>query len=135
MDLDDIYRIDGYLSGKAIASEIIKRADDPNIIYRTNDTVLGTDAVKKLAKYITRLKYENEELKENYMNAQASANMVFDKVIPVQKVKDIFDVEIYNFNYLSKTDWSETQAYIDKTIANTLERILQKLLEGRNKNE
>lgn len=135
MDLDDIYRIEGYLSGKAIASEIIKRANDPNIIYRTNDTVLGTDAVKKLAKYITRLKYENEELKENYMNAQASANMVFDKVIPVQKVKDIFDVEIYNFNYLSKTDWSETQAYIDKTIANTLERILQKLLEGRNKNE
>lgn len=31
---------------------------------------------------------ENEELKESYMCAQACANMVFDKIIPVQKVKD-----------------------------------------------
>ena len=37
---------------------------------------------------INKYAKENEELKENYINAQASANIVFDKVIPVQKVKD-----------------------------------------------
>lgn len=126
MDLDDVYRIDGYLSGKAICSEIIKRADDPNIIYRTNDMVLDTDAVKELAKYITRLKYENEELKENYMNAQASANMVFDKVIPVQKVKDKIEELKINLVNMQGEELLIYESKID---------VLQELLERRNKNE
>lgn len=37
---------------------------------------------------IKKLQKENEELRENYKCAQACANMVFDKIIPVQKVKD-----------------------------------------------
>lgn len=41
-----------------------------------------------LLKLIKKLQKENEELKESYMCAQACANMVFDKIIPVQKVKD-----------------------------------------------
>ena len=43
---------------------------------------------QKIKQQIKKLQKENEELKESYMCAQACANMVFDKIIPVQKVKD-----------------------------------------------
>ena len=42
---------------------------------------------------------------------------------------------MHNFNYLSETDWSETQRIIDKEVANILQQILQELLESGGKND
>lgn len=50
-------------------------------------------------------------------------------------IKDIFDVKIHNFNYLSETDWSEAQRIIDKEVANILQQILQELLESEETND
>ena len=52
---EDIYRLDECLSGESMIEKLIDRAKDTNIIYRTNDTVLNTMAVQKLAKYIENL--------------------------------------------------------------------------------
>ena len=38
---------------------------------------------------------------------------------------------MHNFNYLSKTDWSEAQKIIDNEVANILQQILQELLESK----
>lgn len=90
-----------------------------------------------------RVLKENEELKvSDSSNSKIIANMSTrhfqdrEKIrnsIPIQKIKDIFNVKIHNFNYLSETDCSEIQKYKDKEIADILERILQELLEGSNK--
>lgn len=45
-------------------------------------------AIEHILSDYKRVLKENEELRENYKCAQACANMVFDKIIPVQKVKD-----------------------------------------------
>ena len=66
------------------------------------------------------LKKENEELKEKYTNAQACANMVFDKVIPVQKVKD----------KISERQFELQQEYKDFE-DDAILIVLQELLEGR----
>lgn len=91
-----------------------------------------------LSDYKRALK-ENEELRENYISAQACANMVFDKVIPVQKVKD-------KIEELKEQDreWTEELSEPDsnfKDIDRNLKRIknqidvLQELLEGRKEKE
>ena len=46
------------------------------------------EAIEHILSDYKRVLKENEELRENYRCAQACANMVFDKIIPVQKVKD-----------------------------------------------
>lgn len=46
------------------------------------------ETYKDVREELKELRKENEELRENYKCAQACANMVFDKIIPVQKVKD-----------------------------------------------
>lgn len=56
-----------------------------NTIYSQEDK--EKDVQVLLSNYKRVLK-ENKKLKENYICAQACANMVFNKVIPVQKVKD-----------------------------------------------
>ncbi len=76
------------------------------------------DTVCKTLNLIEKLQEENELLKnevEEYIKAS---------------IKDIFDVKIHNFNYLSETDWSEAQRIIDKEVANILQQILQELLES-----
>lgn len=94
--------------------------------------------IRILLNLIEKLRKENEELKESnkklYEIGQEMCKQdkyTSENYIPVQKIKDIFDVKMHNFNYLSETDWSETQKYKDKEIANILELILQELLEGR----
>ena len=71
------------------------------------------------------------ELKEAYISAQACANMVFDKVIPIQKVKD--KIEELKQERISKYDEymgykieSREQQDIDKKT-----KILQELIEER----
>lgn len=89
-----------------------------------------------------KLQKENEELKENYINAQASANIVFDKVIPVQKVKDKIEKEIkyHEKNILDienitmlkgKTAKEEAEIEFNKYVIVVLKKMLQELLEGR----
>lgn len=56
-----------------------------SLLYQDRLTQYGK---RLLVENIVKLQKENEELKESYMCAQACANMVFDKIIPVQKVKD-----------------------------------------------
>ncbi len=146
MDLDDVYRIDGYLSGKAICSEIIKRADDPNIIYRTNDMVLDTDAVKELAKYITRLKYENESLQKTYDDCYCkykhykqfesiSVQKVKDKIEEVQKEYNKLDKQVDE--YINDANKDLSKYYENKEKIGTMQTLawvidnLQELLEGR----
>lgn len=89
-----------------------------------------------------KLQKENEELKENYINAQASSNIVFDKVIPVQKVKDKIEKEIkyHEKNILDienitmlkgKTAKEEAEIEFNKYVIVVLKKMLQELLEGR----
>ena len=89
-----------------------------------------------------KLQKENEELKENYINAQASANIVFDKVIPVQKVKDKIEKEIkyHEKNILDienitmlkgKTAKEEAEIEFNKYAIVVLKKMLQELIEGR----
>lgn len=121
MDLDDIYRIDGYLSGQAIASEIIDRANDPNIIYRTNDTVLDTDAVKELAKYITRLKYENETLK-GFTSGIFNGD-IEEECILTQEVRD--KIKELKAQYEIALDENSTKAFILKCQITILQELLE----------
>lgn len=73
---------------------------------------------------------ENEELKESYMCAQACANMVFDKIIPVQKVKD----KIEELNKKEKKELKgmkgQDRYFVKQTYQNK-RMILQELIEER----
>ena len=87
---------------------------------------------------------ENETLKCSIAVANKLEELIKEDFIPKGKIvdiiekeeyikvsiKDIFDVKIHNFNYLSETDWSEAQRIIDKEVANILQQILQELLES-----
>ncbi len=66
------------------------------------------------------LKSENKELKEKIDS---------NNYIAKQKIRDILDVKIHNFNYLSQTDWNKTAKHIDKSVADILKQVLQELLE------
>ena len=51
--------------------------------------------------------------------------------ISKDKIKEIFDVKIHNFLYLSNTALDEEQKYMDEEIAHILKIILQELLEEK----
>ena len=92
---------------------------------------------------------ENETLKCSIAVANKLEELIKEDFIPKGKIvdiiekeeyikvsiKDIFDVKIHNFNYLSETDWSEAQRIIDKEVANILQQILQELLESEETND
>ena len=82
-----------------------------------------------------KLQKENEELKENYINAQASANIVFDKVIPVQKVKDKIEEykKLGNEFYEKFLETNKTDINIHDTgiSCDAKVQVLQELLEGK----
>lgn len=96
-----------------------------------------------------RYKSENETLKCSIAVANKLEELIKEDFIPKGKIvdiiekeeyikvsiKDIFDVKIHNFNYLSETDWSEAQRIIDKEVANILQQILQELLESEETND
>lgn len=96
-----------------------------------------------------RLQKENETLKCSIAVANKLEELIKEDFIPKGKIvdiiekeeytkasiKDIFDVKMHNFNYLSETDWSEAQRIIDKEVANILQQILQELLESEETNE
>lgn len=100
--------------------------------------------IEKLEKENKRYKSENETLKCSIAVANKLEELIKEDFIPKGKVvdiiekeeytkasiKDIFDVKMHNFNYLSETDWSEAQRIIDKEVANILQQILQELLES-----
>lgn len=87
---------------------------------------------------------ENETLKCSIAVANKLEELMKEDFIPKGKIvdiiekeeyikvsiKDIFDVKMHNFNYLSETDWSEAQRIIDKEVANILQQILEELLES-----
>lgn len=88
---EDMYRLNECLSDRGIAEKLIERAKDTNIIYRTNDTVLNTKAVQRLAKYIERLQKENKELKDKYIHekvAKEEVEELLEDSIPKSKVKE-----------------------------------------------
>ena len=84
---------------------------------------------------------ENETLKCSIAVANKLEELIKEDFIPKGKIvdiiekeeyikvsiKDIFDVKIHNFNYLSETDWSEAQRIIDKEVANILQQILHQI--------
>ena len=92
---------------------------------------------------------ENETLKCSIAVANKLEELIKEDFIPKGKIvdiiekeeyikvsiKDIFDVKMHNFNYLSETDWSEAQRIIDKEVANILQQILQELLESEETND
>lgn len=96
-----------------------------------------------------RLQKENETLKCSIAVANKLEELIKEDFIPKGKIvdiiekeeytkasiKDIFDVKMHNFNYLSETDWSEAQRIIDKEVANILQQILQELLESEETND
>lgn len=49
--------------------------------------------------------------------------------VHVDKIKEIFEIKIHNFNYLADLDDSETMAAIDKYVTDALEATLENLLE------
>lgn len=90
----DTYRVNECLADRAIAEELIDRAKDINIIYCTDDTVLNTTAVQKLAKYIERLQKENKELKDKYIHekvAKEEVEELLEDCIPKSKVKEMIE--------------------------------------------
>ena len=105
------------------------------------------ETYKDVREELKELKKENEELKEKYTNAQACANMVFDKVIPVQKVKVIIDridydikktKEIISKNtniYASyrKNDYQIVRLRAMNTKSLDIKKRLQELLESEEK--
>ena len=79
---------------------------------------------------IEKLQKENEELKESYMCAQACANMVFDKIIPVQKVKDKIEELNKKEKKEAKGMKGQDRYYVKQTYQNK-RMILQELIEER----
>lgn len=77
---------------------------------------------------VEKLQKENEELKESYMCAQACANMVFDKIISVQKVKDKIE-ELEKDEYSKYYDIFLEERDLKYTI-----QILQELIEESEEN-
>lgn len=69
------------------------------------------------------------ELKESYISAQACANMVFDKVIPVQKVKEKIE-ELYVCDNAEAIE--DIMNSKDWTITETIIWVLQELLESED---
>lgn len=78
---NNIYRLEGALSGQGIVYHLQERAKDPNIIYLTNDTVMDTNTVKKLASYIDRLEDACMSLNDNYISKQ----VIRDKINEIEK--------------------------------------------------
>lgn len=81
--------------------------------------------VRKMQKRINELEEENHIQRSQIMT-------VYDNGwIPKQKVKDkiekIFDIKIYNYNYLADTDWYYSQEQIDRQIASILKIILDEV--------
>lgn len=72
-----------------------------------------------------RVLKEKEELRENYRCAQACANMVFDKIIPVQKIKDKIE-EIQE-----DKDSKYYDMFLETRDIEYVVEILQELLKGR----
>ena len=107
--------VDNYLKEKARADKLEKEY-----------SAMLTESDENECDYKRVLK-ENEELKENYINAQASANMVFDKVIPTQKVKD----KIEELKQEKKKYGNCLIEMYEDELVNRDIKILQKLLEGR----
>ena len=81
---------------------------------------------QKIKQQIKKLQKENEELKESYMCAQACANMVFDKIIPVQKVKD--KIEELN-QYYKKEIYPSLYQWSDITITEHYDQMIELLQE------
>ena len=108
----------------------------------TNEDRLSYIECVLMSNLIEKLQKENEELKESYMCAEACANMVFDKIIPVQKVKDKIEEEIkyHEKNILdienitmlrSKTAKEEAEIEFNKYAIVVLDKMLQELIEER----
>lgn len=88
--------------------------------------------IEKYEEHIKRLQEKNKQLENEVM--EKNLEIIGKEEYIKASIKDIFDVKMHNFNYLSETDWSETQRIIDKEVANILQQILQELLEsGGNK--
>lgn len=77
----NIYRLESALSGQGIAYYLQERAKNPNIIYLTNDTIMDTDTVKKLANYIEGLEFVCMNLNDNYISKQ----VIRDKINEIEK--------------------------------------------------
>lgn len=107
------------------------------------------EAIEHILTDYKKILKENETLKCSIAVANKLEELIKEDFIPKGKIvdiiekeeyikvsiKDIFDVKIHNFNYLSETDWSEAQRIIDKEVANILQQILQELLESEETND
>lgn len=110
-------------------------------IYDQYYCLATSQALKIVLNELDRLKKENEELKDRNKYLVKDRVELEDKLyesnenyISKQVIKDIFEVKIYNYNYLSETDWSGQVKYIDKCVADVLQNILQEILEKEKEN-
>ena len=116
--------------------------DESNMLFDKEINVKhGKETIKQITiilNLIEKLQKENEELKESYMCAQACANMVFDKIIPVQKVKDkIEELNKKEQKLQNSISAEEREEYSDANISwdlmdiNIKREVLQELIEER----
>lgn len=108
--------------------------------YRDTYSPEVLQAIENILADRERLIRENEELKNKISLKQFDINVIYtdykekleeykNNSISKDKIREIFNIKIYNYNYLSKTDWYPEIKSIDKEIANILEICLQELLE------
>lgn len=98
----------------------------------------GEKAIDIIINLIEKQQDEIEELKLDLHEMTISNNLKKENWVPKKvlnsyvrkdKIKGIFDVKIYNYNYLSKIDWTNGQKIIDLRTADILKGILDELLE------
>jgi hypothetical protein len=81
---------------------LITRSKDTNIIYLTEDTILNTKAVQKIANRLEQLEKENKELKNNckkcivrdrlseYVENSIPKSVIRDKIEKLEKNRESF---------------------------------------------
>ena len=63
--------------------------------------------------------------------AKEEVEELLENSISKDKVKEIFEIKIYNRSYLAFTDWTEHQKEVDLEVARILKIIEQQILEDK----
>ena len=71
--------------------ELIDRSKDTNIIYRTEDTILNTKAVQKIANRLEQLEEKNKELKFENILAREENDYLHKNYIPKSVIREKID--------------------------------------------
>lgn len=110
-------------------TNLIKKVIEDRLKDREKIKALEEENMQKDLEKIGIEEYTEASMKE-IIEQYYTAN---EDCVPKQTIKDkiekIFDVKIYNYNYLADTDWNYSQEQVDRQIASILKRILDEVLD------